>query len=133
MLQTGDCLLIETNPNGYGHIQFHLFILILIYQKEIIYTIIVPVETLRSPKHDRTTVLKPGCHEFITKDSYINYRRAKITPVSDLQQHVDDGDMKVKSPFNEAILQRVCDGILKSQFTPTDVRELYQDYLYGNF
>lgn len=60
MLGQGDCLLIETNVDKDGLIQAHLFVVVLEPREHTNATIIVDIETLRSPKQDQTTILRAG-------------------------------------------------------------------------
>ena len=77
MLGTGDCLLIDTNIDKGGYLQAHLFVIILDCEEHTRNTIIVYIQTVRSNKVDRTTILNPGDHEFIKNESYFVYRRAQ--------------------------------------------------------
>lgn len=130
MFEPGDTLLIETNYNDRGEIQNHLFVIILKFEDKTKLTIIIPISTLNSPKQDRQTVLTMGCHEFINHESYVNYGRAKLISEEQLNHLITEGQVKRKSRFEEPNFSRICDGILKSHFTPPDVREHYQDYIF---
>jgi hypothetical protein len=126
----GDCLLINTNYDEGGNIQSHLFVIILDYEEHTKNTIVVYVQSLRSPKADKTTVLHLGDHEFIKHDSYINYRQAQIVSAIDLEQMILEGKAVPMAPMEGGTFQKICDGILKSPFTPMDVRAMYQENLY---
>ncbi len=130
MLGQGDCLLIETNVDKDGLIQAHLFVVVLEPQEHTNTTIIVNIETLRSRKQDQTTVLRAGEHEFITSDSFVNYRRARIVSADDLDRLIEEGEAKVKPAVDSKVLERICDGVLRSPFIPLEVAEMYQDFLH---
>lgn len=132
MLKSGDCLLIETNFDEFGFIQNHLFIIILEPQGAIRNTIVVNIETYNSKKQDDTTILEPGEHDFIVERSYVNYRRARIRSFDDLEDLVRNGKAKPYSPLKDNLFHKVCEGILKSIFTPYEVKELYLDSLINN-
>jgi len=131
MLKSGDCLLIETNRNGFGHIYKHLFVIVLEPQGETKLTIIVNIETLHNKKQDQTTILESGDHDFILRTSYVNYRRSKIKSIDELENLLKNRDAKKYPPFREDVFNRICAGILKSRFTPIGIAELYQDHLYS--
>jgi len=132
MLGAGDCLLIDTNTDKGGYLQSHLFIIILDCEEHTKNTVIVYTQTLRSPKADRTTVLHPGEHKFIKRDSHIEYNQAKIVSAMDLERMLQDGRARLMDRMGNDVFTRICDGILKSPFTPMDVREMYNNYLYRN-
>lgn len=130
MLGQGDCLLIETNVDKDGLIQAHLFVVVLEPREHTNATIIVNIETLRSRKQDQTTILRAGEHEFITSDSFVNYRRARIVSADDLDRLIEEGEAKVKPAVDPKVLERICDGVLRSPFIPLEVAEMYQDFLH---
>lgn len=128
MIKPGGTLLIETNFNEGGYIQSHLFIIVLETDDHL--TIIIPIDTIRGPKFDRQMILNIGCHEFITHDSYINYRRARIISTVDLENMISSGKAKIRASFTEKLLEKVRDGILKSDFTPMEIRDIYSSHLF---
>ena len=126
----GDCLLIETNLDEGGHVVSHLFVVILECNEHSEKTIIVNIQSAEG-KFDRTTILQIGDHEFIKRVSFVNYRLARIVTKSDLDGLAKSKKAKPKQPLSEEVFQRLCEGIMKSPFTSLEVRELYEDYLYG--
>lgn len=130
MWNAGDCFLLETNIDKGGKRKAHLFIIILSIHSDTEKTIIVHVQSIRSQKDDQTTILKAGDHDFITHDSYINYRMAQLVSKNSLLKTFSEHKFKAKSPMKKEIFERICNGILKSPFTPNEVKELYEDYLY---
>jgi len=130
MLGAGDCLLIDTNVDKGGYLQSHLFVIILDCEEHTRNTIIVYVKTVRSSKVDRTTILNLGDHDFIKHESYIKYRQAQIFSIDDLEQKILEGKAKQMASMKGDVFKRICDGIMKSSFTPVEIREMYSDYLY---
>lgn len=131
MIDVGDCMLIETNRDANGYMQSHLHVVVLEIEAFTQNTIIVVVETVRSEKIDKTTVLKPGDHEFIKKESFVNYRRAKTISVSTLQRLIEQKIAIKKEPINSDLLQRIQWGIKKSPFTSMEVLSMYENYIFG--
>jgi hypothetical protein len=127
----GDCLLIETNKEA-GNIKSHLFVIILQAENNTKNTIIVNIQTVRDGKFDKTVILHKGDHPFIDKDSYVNYRLAKIVSLVDLNQKISDGTAVVKEPLDKEIFQKICEGICKSSRTPIEVVEMYRRSLFNN-
>lgn len=122
MFQAGDCFLIETNRDEGGFIKSHLHIVIIDCEEHTGTTVIVVVETLEGKK-DETTILKPGDHDFIQQDSYVNYRRSRTTSNTDLRRLVETGVAKPKNPVSKELLIKIKKGIIDSRFTPRYVVE----------
>ena len=130
-MKQGDCLLIETGRRQGGSMQAHLFVVLLDPSEHNGNTIIVSVESLRSERHDRTTVLRQGDHEFIRQESYVNYSRAAIVSVAHLEGLIQAKSARMRKPFREELVAKIRSGISKSRFTPLGVVELYEDSLFG--
>jgi hypothetical protein len=126
----GDCLLIETNKDEGGYVKSHLFVIILECEDQIGQTIIVNIQSAQG-KFDPTTILRAGDHDFVDHDSYVVYRRARIITYAELEQKVKSGLAKSKQPLTGEVFQRLCEGLLKSPFTPMEVRDMYENYLYS--
>jgi hypothetical protein len=124
----GDCFWVETN-NQDGVLIGHLFVLLLDPEKYTQNTIIIPVDTLRSDKQDKTTILDPGDHDFITARSFLNYSRAKIYSIKNIEQMIKDGKAKLKPPMKSEILCKIIDGLRKSDHTPQEVLTMYGYYI----
>jgi hypothetical protein len=130
MWNAGDCFLLETNLDKGGKRKAHLFVVILSLHTNSDKTITVHVQSIRSLKDDRTTILKPGDHDFITHDSYINYRMAKIVSLESLSKVLAENKSRTKPSMQQDVFERICKGIMNSPFTPHEVKQLYEDYLY---
>lgn len=131
-VKPGDCFLIETNLDGGGHIKHHLFVIILECNADTGETIMVNIETIRSAKADQTVVLGQGDHEFINRPSYVNYSRAKVISLVDLQEKISHGSAIPREPMNEEVTRRICEGVSRSRFIPLGIREIYLDNVYRN-
>lgn len=130
MLEVGDCFLIETNHDADGFIQSHLHIIVLEKEEFTGNTIIVVIETLRSGRTDKTTILRPGDHEFIKKESYVNYRRSRQISTRTIEKLLQDKKAKSRASIKSDILKKIQEGILKSPFTPAEVVSMYENHLY---
>jgi hypothetical protein len=130
MFEEGNCFLIETNYDKDGYLQSHLFILILKDERERV--VIVNIDKKRGKKKiDLTTILYAGeGHEFIKEESYVNYNFSELTDISTIKSKLSSKTAKHIGVFDKEVLQRVCDGVLKSDFTPYEVREAFEDRLF---
>lgn len=66
--------------------------------------------------YDSTCVLKAGCHEFITKDSYITYRRAELTSAYFIENGVATGVFSTRNDVTDDLYQAILKGLLESKF-----------------
>jgi len=73
---------------------------------------------------DGTTRICPAdkVHKFITKDSYIFYRKARIESAAALSRGVDEGTFVLQDPISEAFRQKVLAGICASKQTSRKVK-----------
>lgn len=67
--------------------------------------------------YDTSCILKAGCHEFITRDSYIVYKEARIEPALFLQNAIDSGDFIAKSPVSMDVYNQIISGLFLSGYT----------------
>ncbi len=133
MFEEGNCFWIETNPDRGGRPQGHFYILILKCDKERI--VIVNIDKIRGKKkYDPTTILHAGeGHEFIVEDSYVNYYYAELTDIGHLQAKLDDKSAVHKDGLMaKSVLRKICEGVLKSDYTNYEVRDVFEDLLYNN-
>jgi hypothetical protein len=129
-VEAGTCFLIETNNSQDGQIIFHLFIVALEPEEFTKNTIIIPVDTLHSNKQDQTTILNCGEHEFIKSRSFLNYNRSKIKSITDIERMIEKGTAKIRPPIDPKILDKIVNGIKKSDHTPSEVCRMYENNMF---
>src|ERR1700722_757689 len=66
--------------------------------------------TRQQPRSDRTAVLCPGDHSYITKDSVIRYGDALIVDARDLDGFLKDRTAKGHDRCSPMLLKRILDG-----------------------
>ncbi len=129
MLGAGDCFWIETNNSEDGTIEGHLHVIILDPEEHTHNTIVIPIDTFRSKKQDQTTILNPGDHEFVISRSFLNYNRARIHSIIAIENLIKEGNAKLKPHMKPDILDRIRDGLRKSDHTPHEVLTMYGFYI----
>jgi hypothetical protein len=75
---------------------------------------------------DPTVVLRAGDHPFITKETWVCYRKAAVMAAEGLAKDIESGKIILKEPMKEEVLQRVKQGVCRSPYTPRRVRAFYQ-------
>lgn len=130
MFTAGNCYWIETNKKEDGTLEGHFFVIALEYDSERI--IIVNIDKIGSRKHfDKTTIIRPGeGHEFIVRDSYVNYRRARLISIQKIRQLLKDNIAKYRGMMDMKVITKIIEGIGNSPYTKNEVKELYFEYLY---
>lgn len=122
MYLAGDCIKIETNYYEDGRAKSHLFVVILDAKLDDDITILIPMDSIPERGwYDRTTILKRGDHDFVTKPTYMNYNEGIYRSKS----WIDSNGKKREPPVSSEILQRISLGIKKSEHVPSDVYEIY--------
>lgn len=73
------------------------------------------------PKCDRTLVLNVGDHPFISRESFVYYRKAYTEAANTLQTHVANGVYHGHSPADRMLVRRIVASMNASDFTPGDM------------
>ena len=92
--------------------------------------LLVSTSTVKSQSHyDRTCILKAGTHEFIKKDSFIDYGKARIETVQTLLDGVSQGMFIQKKPIDNNQFQKIVTGLFSSQHT----KKKFKQFLAKHF
>ena len=73
---------------------------------------------------DKTTIIQPGDHEFITQESWVKYQNVIVCQRASLEGRIGKHYGKVDT----RLLIRIQNGILASERTPKAVQRDYQDW-----
>jgi hypothetical protein len=82
--------------------------------------VIVSVTTLREGK-DQTLILRKGEHPFLTHESVVAYRHARIVDCRVLDGNLAAGTIQGHETCSAKLLKDIQDGIFASQHTPNKV------------
>lgn len=77
----------------------------------------------KKSRQDTTTILKPGDHSFITRDSVIAYEYARIVSKSEALNMLKSGDKQ--EDLSDDVLASIVAGLQKSKYTRFEVRDFY--------
>jgi hypothetical protein len=116
MPAVADTMLIDSGPTGK-----HLHVVVwgpgqVNWLASLDQVILASVTTLYpNAPHDPACILAPGDHEFVTRDSWIYYRKLRV----DTPQHVDhmiaSGQWAAKAQCSAPLLQRIQNGLCQSR------------------
>jgi hypothetical protein len=116
----GGTLLVPSGPSG-----LHLFA-ILTNKCQNGFHLLVSVTSIKEGKsHDPACVYTSGEHPFITHDSYALYRLAEQKRSEAISSGVEKGYFIPKDDMPTQCLNRICDGIAKSEFVSPWVIEYF--------
>ncbi|SRR5581483_9402754 len=104
---------IQIDPSATPNL--HLWIVITEPQSPDFQCVIVSV-TDRQKKPDQTVVLRPGDHQFITKESIIWYGDARFADTRWLDELIRRGTAKRRDPCSPELLGRIQAGVKVSRF-----------------
>lgn len=67
--------------------------------------------------YDEACILEKGCHEFITKDSFIFYKHTRIDPAIIIQTGIEANQFITKEIIDDNLYRNIIKGLFESKFT----------------
>jgi hypothetical protein len=83
--------------------------------------------TTRHPRSDATTVCHPDEHRFFRHETVVAYRYAQRYTTRTVAEYLKGGTFTAKEPCSPALLKKVRDGALRSDFTPNHIVSALRD------
>ena len=125
MISVGQTFLVPSGKSG-----AHLFFIILgpvdieySQKQQFLY---VNVTTIRENlPYDDACIIRVGEHPFITHESYIAYRHARLDSMRDLEK-VCGTVWRQHANCSEQLLSRIREGAKKSRFMRRDLKKLFE-------
>lgn len=74
---------------------------------------------------DGTCILQEHEHPFLTHQSYILYREARVEAVADIEKGIDDGRFLPRAAMNAQTFLRVRNGVCRSKHTPRKIKRYF--------
>lgn len=88
--------------------------------------LLVGVSSVRQGQyHDPACLLYPGDHPFLVRQSFVNYRMARIEDAQKLVNGVKQGVLTPRDTLAGEIFARVCYGLEQSQHTAPKILAFY--------
>lgn len=78
-------------------------------------------------KYDTTCVLQPGDHGFLDKPSFVLYGKLTQMLAVHITKMIDQKFYVEKDPVTGEVCDRICEGVLDSDFTTNGMRRYYED------
>jgi hypothetical protein len=119
-MDAGDCFHF---PLGIPSYDPHLWIVLKTDSKSS-QLIMVNLTTEKS-QSDKTTIIIPGEHRFVKHSTIVSYADAKISLIARVEEAMESNLAKKDISVSPELLTRICDGLIKSRYTPIKVKEFY--------
>ena len=74
--------------------------------------------------HDNACIVNAGEHPFISRDSYVRYRDARLDPVEHVKKMVNSGTWSLQEPASVQLLQKLRLGLQASKFAQRDYKKM---------
>lgn len=78
---------------------------------------------------DYTVILKEGDHPFIKYKTIVEFGRARMFKKPDLINRINRELFNMGEPFSQELVSKMQRGIIDSEFTPNDIKELCEEAL----
>ena len=86
--------------------------------------VLVGVSTIRKAPYDDTLIIDPGRHPFITNQSYVVYRHARLDSSNKINSHVASQYFIPMESVDDQLLQEITEGVYESRHTPNFIKQL---------
>lgn len=84
------------------------------------------VTTLRADlPHDPTCIISAGEHPFVTRESYVFYRKLRVDDIEHVQARVAEHVWTEHAPCSDALLARILAGVGESRAVSGEFRKLF--------
>ncbi len=91
--------------------------------------LLVNISTIKPDiDYDRTCIVQVGDHPFVTRASYIYYRKADIFGSNSLSRNVADGTFQAHQPCSDELFSRILNGFDISEDVRGKVKNFYSMY-----
>jgi hypothetical protein len=87
--------------------------------------LIVNITSVRLKGEDYT--LNVGDHEFIEHKSYLNYSKAEIVSVEDLERNLRRGKLKIKETVGMDTVKYICEGLRESRYSTKRAKDFCKE------
>lgn len=87
--------------------------------------LIVSITSKTNAPYDKTCLLQKHEHDFLDRESYVFYRKAKIVEHSSLINGVDKKIFIPKDDMNSQTFLRIRNGVCKSPQTPRGIKKYF--------
>lgn len=122
-----DTVLIPSGPTD--HLHFVCCDLVFYPKQAKECVLLVNISTIKQDiDYDLTCIVEVGDHPFVTRPSYIYYRKADIFGADSLSRNVAEGAFQVHQPCSDELFTRILNGFDISEDVRLKVKKFYSNY-----
>lgn len=118
-------LLIPSTGPWHDPSRAHLFVILTDICPDKLH-LLVPINSVHL-RCDRSCILMPGDHDFIVRESFVNYALAAKYEAAILQKRVGRGEFVYRGIVDEDVFERICGGLLVSPYTTPAVLTYFKE------
>jgi hypothetical protein len=89
--------------------------------------VLVSISTVRLAPFDNTCILQPGAHRVVIARSFAFYKLAEMRTRKELEELASLGVYTPIEPFDPAVVERICAGVLTSPHTRNNIKQFMRD------
>ena len=82
--------------------------------------------------HDRSCILRAGCHEFISRESYAAYNFAEFRHNKHIKKMIDKNYYVKKPPASKDVVEALWAGFQKTEEAPDAIRNAFFQWLQND-
>ena len=94
--------------------------------------VIVANITSKRQNSDLTTILSVYDYNELHHPSIVNYSDAFIASADKIMRGIESGNAEECPPIRRRVLDKICNGLSKSPYTPQNVKKFYLKYKESN-
>ena len=106
----------------------HLHVVISVPELDPENVVVVNIETLTGDS-DLACVLKPQEHAKISRDTAVDYRRARRVSLAQLEAGIKNGAVELNDPMSQECLRRIQVGAVRSERTRVGIKEILRNQI----
>jgi hypothetical protein len=112
-----------------SHLHFVCSDQIFLREKGKKYVLLVNISSIKNNFHyDTTCTLDVGDHPFITKQSFVYYRKAEIYSVTGINAEIEQGNYTIKENCSIDVFQRILQGFAISKDVKRKIYNFYKKH-----
>lgn len=81
----------------------------------------------KKPGSDITVELSPGDHDFINKQTVLNFAFAREWLIERIMTRISERDFEPRESLQEDVVKKIRQGLMDSPFTPRDIKKIFAD------
>ena len=120
MIKPKQVYYLEAPLSGRRETRSHYTAVVFVFEEK---ALLAPICSKRPYAYDATVELRPSDYARLKHDSFIEYSKAGLMFVQDLELKISQGYAKPCESLNEQVFLRIKKGFFRSQMTPRQIKK----------